>query len=505
MRVDYGRQLMKVVMMVAGLVGAAVMAEATAIVAAQSSRERSAVGTSTAASEADPNTARIVGAAMTRGGALEFLRTLTDSIGGRVTGSKQSQTAAELILKTLKEAGYGSARIEEYPLESRWERGPASGEVLAPGTGALHVGSFAWVPGTAGRIEAGIVDLGAPPTNALPKTDEELKGAAVIVDVHAIGNAPAPVMRALVAKQLARAGAAAMLIPSDKPGRMLYTSAYGLYPGGPLPVLSIGKEDAAYLRRLKTAGPVKIALDIRNKLDKTRSIERNVIAEIPGSGCKEIVLVGAHFDSWDPAQGADDNGTGVSAVLETARILKALGITPRCTIRFAFFSGEEEANLGSRAYAKAHAGELDRTRAFLLMDSGAQTPLGFVTNGREDLVARMKEILSGPRALGATEISTEADMESDNATFMVAGVPSLTLKVAAGDYEVRHHAITDTFENVDPHALAWDTAVIAIAAYEIATAESRLGHRQSRAEVKELLRKTGLESAQEVQFGPIEP
>jgi hypothetical protein len=117
----------------------------------------------------------------------------------------------------------------------------------------------------------------------------------------------------------------------------------------------------------------------------------------------------------------------------------------------------------------------------------------------------MKEILSGPRALGATEISTEADMESDNATFLVAGVPSLTLKVAAGDYEVRHHAITDTFENVDPRALAWDTAVIAIAAYEIATAESGLGHRQSRAEVKELLRKTGLESAQEVQFGPIEP
>jgi carboxypeptidase Q len=496
---------MRVVRLAVSAVSVVAIATGMILAAEQSGREEPQPAIDKTTLTYDPNKIRIVGAAMSNGGALEFLRKLTDSIGGRVTGSKQSQAAAELILKTLKEAGYGSARIEEYPLESRWERGQASGEVLAPRTGALHIGSFAWVPGTAGRIEAEVVDLGAPPTNDLPKTDEELKGAAVIVDVHAIGNAPAPVMRALVAKHLARAGAAAMLIPSDKPGRMLYTSAYGLYPGGPLPVLSIGKEDAAYLRRLKTTGPVKIALDIRNKLDKTPSIERNVIAEIPGSDCKEIVLVGAHFDSWDPAQGADDNGTGVSTVLETARIFKALGITPRCTIRFAFFSGEEEANLGSRAYAKTHADELDRTRAFLLMDSGAQTPLGFVTNGREDLVARMKEILSGPRALGATEISTEADMESDNATFLVAGVPSLTLKVAAGDYEVRHHAITDTFENVDPRALAWDTAVIAIAAYEIATAESGLGHRQSRAEVKELLRKTGLESAQEVQFGPIEP
>ena len=96
-------------------------------------------------------------------------------------------------------------------------------------------------------------------------------------------------------------------------------------------------------------------------------------------------------------------------------------------------------------------------------------------------------------------------MESDNASFMVAGVPSLTLKVVPGDYGVRHHAITDTFDKIDPHTLALDTAVISIAAYEIANTESGLGRRQSLVEVKELLRRTGLESAQETQYGPIEP
>jgi len=462
-------------------------------------------GAATSAAQPDPNSARIVGAAMTRGGALEFLRTLTDSVGGRLTGSTQSRAAVELILKALKDAGFASAHVEEYPLESRWERGPASGEVLAPGKGALHVGSYGWVPGTPGRIEAVVVDLGRPPTNELPKTTKNLKGAAVIVDAHAIGNSPTPVMRALIARQLARAGAAAMLIPSDKPDRMLYTSAYALYPRGPLPVLSIGKEDALYLRRLLAVGPVKIALDVRNTFDESPATERNVIAEIPGANCRDIVLVGAHFDSWDRAQGADDNGTGVAAILEAARIFKGLGIAPRCTIRFAFFSGEEQANLGSRAYVKTHGDELDRTRAFVMMDDGAQVPLGFKTNGRRDLVAPLQEVLSGLIALGADEISAEADMESDNASFMVAGVPSLTLKVAPGDYDVRHHAITDTFDKIDPHTLALDTAVISVAAYEIANSESALGRRQSPVEVKELLRRTGLESAQETQYGPIEP
>lgn len=458
-----------------------------------------------AAHQSDQLIARIAGYTMTRGGASEFLQALTDGVGGRVTGSPQSQAASELILKTLKEAGFENAHFEEYAIESRWQRGASEGQVISPVIAPLHVGSYGWAPGTPGRIEASLVDLGTPASNDLPKTSENLRGATVLVDVHNIGNAPLPVMRALIAQQLARAGAAAMLIPSDKPARMLYTSAYGLYPRGPLPVLSVGKEDALFLRRLLARGPAKIALNIQNSFDSSPAKERNVIADLPGTNTEEVTMVGAHFDSWDPAQGADDNGSGVAAVLEAARILKLTGAKPRTTIRFAFFSGEEEANLGSRAYVEQHKDELDHLRAFLLMDGGAQTPRGFNTNGRGDVAASVRSALRPLAAMGAGIVFEDADMESDNASFMVAGVPSLTLITEPGDYEVRHHAITDTFDRVDQHMLALDTAVMAISAYLIANEENRPGRRLSLAEVKELLRKTGLESAQEIQFGALKP
>src|SRR5262249_31744678 len=158
---------------------------------------------------------------------------------------------------------------------------------------------------------------------------------------HDLPGAPSQVMRAALARALARAGARAMLIPSDKPHRMVYTSAFGFYPRGPLPVVSVAREDVLFLRRLLNDGPVRVSLDVDNSFDGPSS-ERNVLADIKGTNPGETVLVGAHFDSWDPAQGAQDDGSGVAAVLEAARILKGLSIAPRRTIRFAFFSGEEE-------------------------------------------------------------------------------------------------------------------------------------------------------------------
>src|SRR5262249_56843727 len=110
------------------------------------------------------------------------------------------------------------------------------------------------------------------------------------------------VWRGATANRLAGAGGAAMLIPSDKPDRMVYTSAFGFYPRAPLPVVSVAKEDAALLRRLLAKGAVRVALDVRNTFDASPYRERNVIADLPGSDASgEMVLVGGHFDSWDPA------------------------------------------------------------------------------------------------------------------------------------------------------------------------------------------------------------
>src|SRR5262245_33978916 len=98
----------------------------------------------------DPTLERIVGAVMARGGAMAFLETLTDTIGGRVTGSPESRAASELILRTLKDAGYDNAHIEEYPLGSRWQSGPVVGSVVSPVKQPILVGTYGWSPGTRG-------------------------------------------------------------------------------------------------------------------------------------------------------------------------------------------------------------------------------------------------------------------------------------------------------------------------------------------------------------------
>jgi hypothetical protein len=451
---------------------------------------------------AKDDVAPITNRALKEGGAIAFLRTLTDMVGPRVTGSENAEKAAALIRDTLKQAGFDNAHYEEYLFQPRWQRGTIDVHVAAPVSRTLITGSYGWVPGTNGRIEAPLADLGSPPGHDIA-ADTRLKGAAVLVDVHDIGAEPSEVMRAVVAQKLARAGAAVMLIPSDKPDRMVYTSGWGFYPHGPLPVLSIAREDTLFLRRLLRSGAVTLSLDVQNRFDDARATERNVVAEIPGRDPSQIVLVGAHFDSWDWASGADDNGSGVAAVLESARILKSLNLKPYATIRFVFFSGEEQANLGSRAYVARHAAELNRTRAFLMMDDGAQVPLGFKTNGRSELVQPLKTLLQPLASLHADGITDGADVESDNASFMAVGVPSLDLHVAEGDYDVRHHAIADTFDHVDPRHLAEDTAVMADAAYLIANDQSWQAARQSPGDVQQLFRKTGLLGAEETLFGPL--
>ncbi len=363
------------------------------------------------------------------------------------------------------------------------------------------VGSYAWVPGTAGEISAPLLDVGAPKSLDLPAPAAKLRGAAVLIDPQKVGRDPSFVMRSIMARKLAEAGAAAMLIPSDKPHRMVYTSAFGFYPKGALPVISVAKEDALLLRRLLAKGPVRLALDVRNTFDTSPYRERNVLADLPGSSPDEVVLLGAHLDSWDPAEGANDDGSGIAAVLEAARILKSLGVKPRRTIRFAFFSGEEEGTLGSRAYVAAHEKELDRLRAVLVMDSGAQAPRGVELHGRADLEEPMKKLLAPLAPFGASNVSLDASFDRDHAPFLVAGVPAFTLWVEEGDYDVHHHTVTDTLDKVDPRLLATDAAVMAIAGWERANAPAPIGRRLRPAEAAELLERTGVEGTRRMVYG----
>ncbi|HKW65368.1 MAG TPA: M20/M25/M40 family metallo-hydrolase [Candidatus Acidoferrum sp.] len=472
---------------------------------AASSSAQSAPPTPTDNAKAQEEIARIVGYSMTSGGASKFLETLTDTIGGRITGSPESQATAELILKTLKEAGFENAHFEEYELGSVWRHGPTTGEVVSPVHRSLYIGSYGWAPGTSGPIEVPVADFGAPGEGRTP-TPEQVRGAAVIVDQQSSGVSSSYAgARLMIARQMAQAGAAAMFIVSDKPDRMVYTSAFGFYPRGPLPILSIAKEDAALLRRLLRKGPVRVRLNIENSFDSHPGRERNVVADIQGLEPGEMVLLTAHFDSWDPAQGANDNGAGVATVLEAARVLKALQVRPRHTIRFVFFSGEEQLANGSRAYVEQHKTELDHILAMINTDSGAEQPLGLQLNGRQDLEAATKKLLKPLAALGADNVSLDADFDSDHESFMVAGVPSYSLLVERAAYDVRHHTIVDTFEKIHPSMLGMHSAMMAVLGYQFANASQRPGRRLLPAEVVELLKKTGLEPLYRLEYPDAKP
>jgi Zn-dependent M28 family amino/carboxypeptidase len=442
---------------------------------------------------------------MISGGASKFLETLTDQIGGRITGSPECKATADLIVKTLKDSGFDNAHFEEYTINPGWQHGSISGEVISPVHRDLYVASYGWAPGTAGPLEVPVADIGST-GDGHSKLPDGVRGAAVLVDLASNGLSTNYVAtRHLLARQLASAGAAAMFIVSDKPDRMLYTSAFLIYPRGPLPIVSIAKEDAAFLRRLLDKNAVRIRLNVQNTFSSGPVAERNAVADLVGTDPSQMVLLTAHFDSWDPAQGANDNGGEVATVLEAARILKFLKIQPRYTIRFAFFSGEEQSDLGSRAYVQQHKQELDKIRAVFNTDAGIQTPLGFKLYGRTDLEAITRKLIAPLAPLGASRVFSDADFDSDEESFMVVGVPAYSLAVEPEDYYVRHHTIVDTFERIDPRMLSLHTAVLAAVAYSFANSDDRPGRRLTQPEVKQLLQRTGLESLYELDYPDAKP
>jgi len=475
------------------------------LIAVPVSFAQSAANPSDLSTQNEDELARIVGYSMLRGGASHFLETLTDRIGGRITGTPECRETAELILKTLKDAGFENAHFEAYEINSGWQHGPATGEVVSPVHRSLYIASYGWAPGTPGSIDVPVVDHGSSGDGQRP-LPSSVRGAAVLVDLaSSISSTNYVATRLLLSRQLADAGAAAMFIVSDKPDRMLYTSAFLVYPRGPLPIISIANEDAAFLRRLLVHGPVTIRLNVQNSFSSGPVPERNVVAELPGSDPSGMVLLTAHFDSWDPAQGANDNGAGVATVLEAARILKMLNVKPKHTIRFVFFSGEEQSDLGSRAYVQRHKAELDKIWAVFNTDAGAQSPLGLKLYGRADLEASTKKLLAPLAPLNANRTFLDADFDSDEESFMVVGVPAYSLAVEEGDYHVRHHTIVDTFERIDPKMLALHTAVLATLGYTFANADEAPGKRLSAPEVGELLRRTGLEQLYKLDYGNVNP
>jgi len=222
----------------------------------------------------------------------------------------------------------------------------------------------------------------------------------------------------------------------------------------------------------------------------------NVVAEIEGDTYpEEIVLIGAHIDSFDLGTGALDNGANVSLVIDLARQIKKLDITPKRTIRFVLFNGEEQGMYGSWGYTQKHIDELDNHVLASTIDIGTGAITGFFINGRKEIKTTLDEALLSVTALGPFSQIIDPVVGTDNYDFMIQGVANIVANQADANYASNYHAQSDTFEKVDQLQLKLNSAIMAATIFGIANLDEIPWKRQTSVEVVKMVDKFNLEES----------
>ncbi|HEV3078471.1 MAG TPA: M20/M25/M40 family metallo-hydrolase [Gemmataceae bacterium] len=275
-------------------------------------------------------------------------------------------------------------------------------------------------------------------------------------------------------------GAACILMDAGKPQGLLNMtgswrsggSADRVSAAEPIPSAFIAHEHYALLYRLAgrpAPERTRLEIEITNKLTPGPITVYNTVGEIPGSEKPdEVVIVGAHLDSWDLGQGTTDNGTGTCVVLETARTLMRAGVKPKRTIRFCLFTGEEEGLFGSRAYVQAHKDELPKISLCLVHDTGTGKVIGLGLQGRASVKPILESELVSLKELGLQDINLRGMGGSDHQSFENAGVPGFAVQQDMSEYNFTHHSQSDTLDKVHVDDLVEGVQVMAVAAVRVA-------------------------------------
>jgi carboxypeptidase Q len=282
------------------------------------------------------------------------------------------------------------------------------------------------------------------------------------------------------ASRAAKLGAVAVLMRSVT-ARSLntpHTGAMRYEDGVPkIPAFAVTVEDSALIARLAEEGAVTVRM--RSEARMLPDVESaNVIGELRGrERPDEVVVIGAHIDSWDVGHGAHDDGAGVVIMMQALTSIRKLGLTPRRTIRVVLFTNEENGLRGGRAYATDHADELPKTVLAVESDSGGFWPRGFGVQAkpevRDRVKARVTEIATLLAPIKATRV-VFGHGGADIGPMAPAGVPLIGLDTDGRSYFDIHHTDADTLDKVDPAALAANVAAVAALAYVVADMPERL-------------------------------
>ncbi|HET7873344.1 MAG TPA: M20/M25/M40 family metallo-hydrolase [Terriglobales bacterium] len=427
------------------------------------------------------------------------LRALTDEIGGRIPGTPAMARAVDWGMNAFKAAGGENVHTEPVQLAASWTEGNTQVEVVSPVRFRVRAVSLTWTAPSASPVNGvPVVDVGMGTDQDFGKA-AGIKGAVALVHSHTMKTwddlFEEYLKQAALIDAAKKAGAVAVAFISTREQDLLYRHI-GSFNDHIVnyPQFMLAREDGERVARLIAQGkPVSMKYSIPNQVGGPITAQ-NVVAEIRGrEKPNEFVLIGAHLDSWDLGTGALDNGCNAALVIEALRAIKASGLQPRRTIRFALFTAEEELGTGSWTYTRAHQSELDNTVAMLTWDEGTGKTTGFSLGGRKDLVDPVTRLLQPIQQLGANTLTTDAFVGTDNMDFLLEGVPNLVANQEEANYLINYHASSDTFDKVDLPQLRKHVAIAAYLTYAIADSPERLGPRQNRGQIEELVKETHLD------------
>jgi carboxypeptidase Q len=441
---------------------------------------------------------------------MQNLEYLCDMIGPRLTGSDKMERANEWTGDRFKDYGLKNVHLEGWEFGVPWFRGLASARLVKPNGMPLIVAQQAWTPGTNGPKEGEVVFVDIKEPKDIEKYKGKLHGAWVLLGEPAkIPTVPpeqrrlrlpdtlqvvqqAPFDTAAMRRYRQLAGLRdtlnkffqteeisgiirdagkehALLNMTGSPGNYAGMFGGGAQPDRTTQVFMIHEHYSMLYRLLKRGEKVTVEMSLQSHTGDKPVEAENTVAEIPGSEKPdEVVILGAHLDSWDLGQGATDNGTGSMAVLEAARILKVIDAKPKRTVRFVLFSGEEEGLLGSRAYVDSHKEEMPKVAAVLVMDIGSGKLRGIALQRNEAVKPIMDSLLAPFRSMGVIDINLRNQGGTDHLSFDRVGVPAFSFIQDPLEYGKTHHSQSDTFDHASEEDLKQATTVMASLALKIA-------------------------------------
>ncbi len=452
---------------------------------------------------------------------------LTDVYGPRLTNSPNIRAAADWVVSQMKQWGLSNVHLEPWgPFGRGWANERVWAQVIAPRPFPLIAYPEAWTPGTNGPVTAPAVLAIIEKESDMEKYRGQLRGKFVLTsrprelqahfepqghrftdaELNELATEPVPAgrspfearlaefraqreLRQKIQKFLVDEGVAAWLEQARGDDGTVFVQAGGSRdpkdPPAP-PTLAVASEHYGRLYRLLEKNiPVTLEVNIVNRFYDDDLNSFNIIGEIPGTDrADEVVMIGAHFDSWHAGTGATDNAAGSAVMLEVMRVLKATGVPLRRTVRIGLWTGEEQGLLGSRAYVKAHFGDPETMRlkpeqarldAYYNVDNGTGRIRGIYLQGNEAVAPIFAEWMKPFAALGMTTLTIRNTGGTDHLSFNAVGIPGFQFIQDPIEYETRtHHSNMDVYERIQEADMKQMVAIVASFVYLTANRDQML-------------------------------